>query len=205
MLGQCRLVWLQCKHRWILITIDFVHPTSWPQIWTSSIWLQRGFYFWSLSPDTQSSIVAILTPVDQAPAGQTTEKGQLVPARPPSSTESLTWNLHNAWGQERVGGSAEHFPGEYSPAVQRWVWLCNGNRNKWCFRFYFSAREPHRTGMLKYTDVCSSCAICWEAESAIADFFLLSSNFFFLPESWLTHFFWYRKQKQPHYPNYVDK
>lgn len=27
-LGQCRLVWLQCKHRWILITIDFVHPTS---------------------------------------------------------------------------------------------------------------------------------------------------------------------------------
>lgn len=111
------------------------------QIWPSSIWLQRGFYFWSLSPDTQSSIVAILTPVDQAPAGQTTEKGQLVPARPPSSTESLTWNLHNAWGQERVGGSAEHFPGEYSPAVQRWVWLWNGNRNKWCFRFYFSGNH----------------------------------------------------------------
>lgn len=176
------------------------------QIWPSSIWLQRGFYFWSLSPDTQSSIVAILTPVDQAPAGQTTEKGQSVPARPPSSTEFLTWNLHNAWGQERVGGSAEHFPGEYSPAVQRWVWLWNGNRNKWCFRFYFSAREPHRTGMLKYTDVCYFCSICWEAESAITDFFFLLSSifFFYLKVDWHISSD-IENKKQSHYPNYVDK
>lgn len=26
---------------------------------------------------------------------------------------------HNAWGQERTGGSAEHFSGKYSPALKR--------------------------------------------------------------------------------------
>lgn len=170
-LGQCRLLWLQCKHRWILITIDSVPPNQLATNLDQRHMITKRLLF--LKPQSGYTELhrGILTPVDQAPAGQTAEKGQLVPARPPSSTESLTWNLHNAWGQERVSGSAEHFPGEYSPAVQRWVWLCNGNRNKWCFRFYFSAREPHSTGMLKYTDVCYFCAICWEAESANADLF----------------------------------